>query len=79
MSTATVTTKGQITIPKDIREYLDLHSKDRISFMRDDDGRVYFLPATRSLESLKGIVPKPAKPVSLDDIKATIKKRGSES
>jgi len=76
MATATITSKGQITIPATIRKALDLQSGDRVDFMVEETGRVSFLPLTRKVMSLKGIIPKPDTPVSLDDMKATIKARG---
>jgi AbrB family looped-hinge helix DNA binding protein len=76
MATATVTSKGQVTIPKEIRELLGLDSGDRINFVIEDDGRVTFRPATKDIRSLKGIVPKPDKPVTVEDMNATIRDRG---
>ena len=61
MSAATITSKGQITIPKDIRALLDLHSGDKINFIVEESGEVRFLPATQDVGSLKGIIAKPAK------------------
>jgi len=79
MTAATITSKGQITIPKDIRSLLSLQSGDRIDFVVDDQGKVSFIPVTKNVTSLKGIVAKPAKPVSIEDMDATIKSRGSRS
>lgn len=77
MSTATVTSNGQITIPDDVRTGLGLQAGDRIRFIFDDDlGRVVFLPAMKNIGSLKGIIDKPSQAVSLHDMKATVKTRG---
>jgi len=76
MATATVTSKGQITIPKEIRELLGLNNGDRINFVIEDDGRVTFHPATKDIRSLKGIVPKPGKPVTVEDMNNAIRHRG---
>ena len=73
MSAATITSKGQITIPKHIRALLDLHSGDKINFIVEESGEVRFLPATRDVSTLKGIIAKPKKAVSVEDMKATIK------
>jgi AbrB family looped-hinge helix DNA binding protein len=77
MPIAKITSKGQITIPREIRELLNLSAGDSISFMTDAEGRVTFTLASKSITSLKGIVPKPDKPVSLEDMKATIRARGA--
>ncbi len=44
MSAATITSKGQITIPKDIRALLDLNTGDKVSFVVDDRGLVNLVP-----------------------------------
>ncbi|MCY4615555.1 MAG: AbrB/MazE/SpoVT family DNA-binding domain-containing protein [Chloroflexi bacterium] len=38
MVTAKITSKGQITIPKDVRERLGLRPGDRLAFTEDEDG-----------------------------------------
>jgi antitoxin PrlF len=75
MSAATITSKGQITIPKDIRALLNLHSGDKINFIVEESGEVRFLPATRDVSTLKGIIAKPKKAVSVEQMKASIKAR----
>ena len=77
MSTATITGKGQITIPVEIRRRLDLQTGDKINFLIDEDNVVKFSPVTRNIKSLKGLVTKPDKPVSVDQMKATVKARGA--
>lgn len=79
MSTATITSKGQITIPKEIRALFDLQSGDKISFISTENGNVRFIPIKKNITSLKGIVPKPKKPVSIKDMHKTIKEMGSKS
>ncbi len=76
MSTATVTSKGQVTIPKEIREKLNLQSGDKIKFLTDDQGRVSIFPATKSVTILKGMVPKQKAPVTVDEMNKTVKARG---
>jgi len=51
---------------------LQLHPGDRLEFVLDDDGRLFLLSATRPVGSLKGMLPRPACPVSLDDMDAAI-------
>ncbi|KWF18987.1 AbrB/MazE/SpoVT family DNA-binding domain-containing protein [Burkholderia pseudomultivorans] len=80
MTTATITSKGQITIPMDVRNQLGLQAGDRIEFsLNEATGRYEVYPATRSLTSLKGIVKKPAKPVSIEDMNRAIADQGASA
>lgn len=72
MSAATLTTKGQLTLPKEVRTALGLGAGDRVDFVRMEDGNFAMLPATHSVRSLKGLVAKPRKPVSLKDMDRAI-------
>jgi AbrB family looped-hinge helix DNA binding protein len=54
MSTATMTSKGQTTIPKDIREGLGLHAKDQIQFTMLPDKTVIFRVKMRAIQDLYG-------------------------
>jgi antitoxin PrlF len=56
MSTATVTSKGQITIPKEIRKLLQVEEGDRIDFVIEGADRVVMRKPGRSLRSLKGLL-----------------------
>lgn len=77
MNTATLTSKGQITVPKAIRERLNLQPGDRIYFFIEDDGAVTFLPAKSDVRELKGILPKPKQPVSVEAMNEAIAEGGS--
>ena len=77
MAVATITSKGQITIPREVRILLGLESGDKVDFSFDSKGKVTFIPITKKLSSLKGLVPKPKEPVSLESMKATVKARGA--
>lgn len=78
MTAATITSKGQVTIPVDVRNQLGLHTGDRIEFsFNEATGRYEVYPATRSLASLKGIVKQPAKPVSIEDMNQAIAEKGT--
>ena len=54
MPIATVTSKGQVTIPKQVREHLDVKSGDKLEFRVGDDGTVSLVPITRSAEAVFG-------------------------
>jgi antitoxin PrlF len=78
MITATVTSKGQITIPAEIRQALKLGAGDRIAFETASTGGFTFKPAHKTaITELKGIFGKPVKAVSIDEMNAAIAKRGA--
>lgn len=58
MSTATVTSKGQITLPKDIRDDLRLKEGDRVSFEKIE-GRYVLRPQNKDAMNLAGIFRRP--------------------
>ncbi|MCK4869705.1 MAG: AbrB/MazE/SpoVT family DNA-binding domain-containing protein [Gammaproteobacteria bacterium] len=79
MSTVTLTSKGQTTIPADIRAYLHLKPGDRLEFIIEkDDGRVLLMPANVDIAKLKGILPKPKKALTLEQMDKVIRKRGAK-
>jgi antitoxin PrlF len=57
MLRATLTSKGQLTIPKDVRERLGLKSGDRVVFEFERDSVRLKVERRRSLEELKGSLP----------------------
>lgn len=71
MELSTITSKGQTTIPADIRRQLNLNSGDKLHFMIED-GHMVVVPARRSIKELKGIIPKPNIPVSIEDMNAAV-------
>ncbi|HDR8952585.1 AbrB/MazE/SpoVT family DNA-binding domain-containing protein [Burkholderia vietnamiensis] len=80
MAAATITSKGQVTIPVDVRNQLGLEAGDRIEFsFNEATGRYEVYPATRSLVALKGVVKKPEKPVSIDDMNQAIAEQGASA
>ena len=77
MATATLTSKGQITIPLDVRHRLKLDTGARVEFIEAADGEILMRPAVSDVRSLKGLLRKPAKPVSIEDMKKAIRLRGA--
>lgn len=77
MPTATLTGKGQTTIPREIREHLRLRPGDRMEFVIDEDGRVVVIPISLDAAELAGILPKPKTPVSLARMNKVIRERGA--
>ncbi len=76
MSSSTLTSKGQTTIPKDIREYLNLQPGHRIDFMIDEEGRVILRPATLDIRELAGILHQERQePISVEEMNRVIRAR----
>ncbi len=74
MATATLTSKGQVTIPREVRISLGVGAGDRLDFVRLEDGNYAIVPASHSIRSLKGVLRRPARPVSLEEMQAAIEK-----
>lgn len=76
MPSSTLTSKGQTTVPKEIRDYLKLQAGDQIDFLIRSDGSVVVRQATLHVRELKGILHrKNMKPVSVDAMNEAIRKR----
>jgi antitoxin PrlF len=70
MSEAKVTSKGQVTIPADIRKALRLAPGTRLVFTQLSDGSVKIRAKNRSIMELKGmLVPRRGKKVSIAEMK----------
>jgi len=59
MVTATITSKGQITIPKMVRESLRLHSGDRIAFIMHNQTEAVLKPVTTTVDHVFGRLHQP--------------------
>ena len=77
MTTATVTSKGQFTIPAQVREAMHVNACDRVEFVEVMPGRYEFIASTRSVTELKGMFGKPKKTVFIADMNAAIAARGA--
>ena len=75
MTGTPLTSKGQITIPKSVREAMGLGAGDRVDFIVAQDGRYTLVPVKSSVQSLKGCISAPAKPVSIEDMNVAIRRR----
>lgn len=77
---STLSSKGQTTIPHDIRRHLNLHAGDKLSFVIESGGKVVLHPATLDVKSLCGILKrKGQKTVTLADMQKAILKGASRS
>ncbi|MEK7811613.1 MAG: AbrB/MazE/SpoVT family DNA-binding domain-containing protein [Pseudomonadota bacterium] len=77
MSTAVMTSKGQVTIPLDVRKKMGLDQGDRVDFVDLGNNQFGIMAAVEEVTSLKGLVRKPAAPVSLTAMNSVIAKRGA--
>ena len=77
---AKITSKGQVTVPKAVRDRFHLSPGDKIEFLIEEDGTLRVIPVTATLRELKGMVPKLDRIVSLIEMEDAIvegaKKRG---
>ena len=78
MTTATITAKGQITIPKPVRQRLGVHPGDRVEFVEMENGVFQLVAASHDISVFKGVVPKPQKPVSVEEMNQAISEMGKE-
>lgn len=69
---ATLTSKGQVTLPKEVRERLRLHGGQKLRFTIEDGPRAVVTPAYRRLGELVGILPKPKRVLSLEEMDEVI-------
>ncbi len=77
MHTATMTSKGQMTVPKPIRDRLRIGAGDQVDFIINDRGEIVVRAATSDVKELKGLLRsrrerKPA--VTVEEMNATIVK-----
>ena len=75
----TMTTKGQVTVPREIRDRLGLKSGDKMAFTMLSDGTVVMRPKTRRLADLAGSLTRPGQPkIAIEEMnpfKATAAKK----
>ena len=78
MSTATVTSKGQITIPAEVRNKLGLRPGSRLAFVPTASGSYEIHAQSSSIRDLKGVVAPPPEPVTLDDMDEAVASGAAE-
>lgn len=76
MVTATITSKGQITIPKAVRSSLRLHAGDRVAFVLHGNSEAVLKPITRSVDEVGGMLHQKGMAArSVDDMNDAIAER----
>jgi antitoxin PrlF len=74
---ATLSSKNQATIPKQVREYLNLKPGDRFKFFLQPDGVVVILPKVRTA-TLKGSLPRRKRPMTVEEMNHAIEAGATE-
>ena len=79
MALATITTKGQVTIPKTVRDSLQLHSGDKIEIILTKDREAVIRPVSKKVDDIFGKLHKPGrKTISLEEMDRAIQNRMRE-
>ena len=63
---ATVTAKGQVTLPVEARRRLGIEAGTKLEILVTDDGRLEVIPLRGSIRELKGLLPPPPTPLTLE-------------
>ena len=77
MSTATLTSRGQITIPARVRAALGVETGDQVEFVELAAGRYEVMASTRPVTALKGMFGPARRRVSIEEMNAAIARRGA--
>ena len=76
---STVTSKGQITIPVELRKYLDIREGDKLSFVIEDDGSVRVAPPRyQNIASLRGMAGTLERPLTWEEMIETAREDRAE-
>ena len=69
-----MTQKGQVTIPKDVRDSLHLVTGDKVEFIHNDQGEYLIKPLTRKVSEVAGLLNKYKKsqPVTIEEMNQAI-------
>ncbi|MEA5618601.1 AbrB/MazE/SpoVT family DNA-binding domain-containing protein [Cronbergia sp. UHCC 0137] len=79
MASARITTTGQVTIPKEIRDYLNLDTGSKIDFVIDENGIVKLIPLNIPIQKLSAILHrKGIKATTLEEIEQIIGEAASD-
>lgn len=73
MASTTITHEGQVTIPKEIWDYLKLAAGSKVDFVIDHEGQVKMIPLNIPVETLSGFLHRPGKTAAtLEEMEAAI-------
>ena len=76
---STLTSKAQITLPKEVRRLLRLAPGDKVAFVAQVDGQITVSKAApSSFGQLRGVLPKPSRVISIDEMNEAVAAAASE-
>jgi AbrB family looped-hinge helix DNA binding protein len=79
MATATLTSKGQITLPAEVRRELDLDAGDKVDFVPVEGGGFRLVAVRTDVRRLKGrFAGRVARPVTVEEMEAAVAAAASE-
>jgi antitoxin PrlF len=79
MPIATMTSKGQLTVPAEVRERLGLHAGSRVTFAETGPGTYELRVERGSVQDLAGLFPWTGHPKSLEEMDEAIAAGAAES
>lgn len=72
MPEATLTSKGQITLPIEVRQALGLRAGSRVSFVQQPDGSYELIAATGSVRALRGLLTRRRETVTVEQMQEAV-------
>ena len=79
MPSSKLTSKGQLTLPKPIRERLNVRAGDRVEFRLTEEGQVMVEAASRDLRTLRGALKPETRRLTLEQMDEAIRRGGTRS
>lgn len=67
-----MTSKGQITVPADVRAKFRLHPGTKVDFVENREGELVLRPKTGDIRALRGIIKHGGAPISIEDMNRAI-------
>jgi antitoxin PrlF len=77
MASSKITSKGQVTVPKAIRDALGVGPGDRLAFRIEEDGRVLVEPETVDPRTLRGVLTPRRRGVDVEEMAAAVERQVS--
>jgi len=68
---STLTSKGQATIPKDVRDYLKLKPGDQVKFFKHPNGTVVLLPKLPA-SAMRGMIKRKGRAVTVEEMNEAV-------